>query len=115
MIHTRPKESDDFASAENAVWQATGCPLPREVFEEFRDVADPEARIHHMCAAAIATADCELETLIENKIDAYLEDCAAANARGDHLDKLANLAANAEDKPVFRGRRKRVQVSGVPV
>ncbi|WP_111735061.1 hypothetical protein [Roseovarius amoyensis] len=104
-----------FASAQNAVWQLTGCPLPREVFDEFQYVADSEDQIHHMCAAAIATVDSELEMLIENKIDAYIEDCAAyAEERDAHLDKLADLAAKAEDRPVFRGRRKRVPVSYSP-
>jgi hypothetical protein len=79
-----PEYWAEFLSAENIVWQATNCPLPREVFDEFKHVADPEDRFQYMCAAAIATVDRDLEMLIENRIDAYLEDCAAfaENPRG---------------------------------
>lgn len=101
-----------FASAENDVWQATGCPLPRDVFEEFRDVADPEARFHYMCDAAVTAHGRDLEDVIEDQINEFIEECESDHL---YLDKLADLAANDEDRPVFRGRRRRVQVSGVPV
>lgn len=52
-----------------------------------------------------------IEANIEKQIDAFTDDCSADDP---YLEKLADLAANAEDKPVFRGRRKRVQVAGIP-
>ena len=71
-----------FADHNEAVWERTGCTLPREVYAEFRDNPDPEARLGFMCSAAIATAECEWEMLIENRIDGYL-DSLETDATGD--------------------------------
>jgi hypothetical protein len=94
-----PREEHRFQMDRLLWWEMEGLVISREEWleedldEYYRELLNAEA-------------------LIEDQINAYIEECESDDP---HIDKLADLAANAEDKPVFRGRRKRIQVAGVPV
>ncbi|WP_412073055.1 hypothetical protein [Tritonibacter mobilis] len=70
-----------YPEARRAVLEATGCTLPPFLYDHaVKHIRDPETRRNFMVNAAISYESGDVENIIEDEIDAYLEDSAASVA-----------------------------------